>query len=1774
MIAYRHPLSQRLPAMMLAALLVVSMLPQPVTAAQPFVQPVAQPVAKQVMQPAVQQAAQQEPVAPDQPTTLGPNCSDPLPGAKAKLFAEDEVLISYRYRDDNTSLRTLVLDASGSNLTQRQSNYYGSVSALSSVRRLGVTAADLNGDGKAELVSTLRDKSERLAAVSNTLPFSEWYADGDAYKGDDLNWISPAAGDLDRSLHDSAAGGQEVAIAFEDDDNDIRVLVLDGQPQGLIQSGANNPLGIWIDPDDHDGRGDVSDVNTAVGDLNGDGYDDEIATAFRDGNDNLQLLVLRLNDNGSMTLLWNRSWTNHDRGDVAKDASQFRNKWPISATTGDLDGDLRDEVVIGFRSGDADDGDVQLLVVDMTREIKGSTPAGDKFEMDDRTFVTRGVSASNHWAEAATSVSVASADLDGDGRDEIALGYNTVYNYSEHDMDRYWEQHLVSYKYVGVNEPGWNRCTDDSGGGRACLEPRPGDWKSGRTKVPFAVSEDNVEALVWIATGDLDLDGKAEITLGRQNHDSGDLEVFAFDADAGLSQRTKYTVTSGSNRIEDFRLAMGDQDGDSWVGTYTGACHLRKDAQVTAVLHAPPHWPEINDEEALAAFGQSSSDGSGTGKTTETAVSASVTAKWQIKEIGPSFTHEWEKASAIETQSTKTTVEGTKFATHPPYLYPEEPYFGAIEFVETPSWCYDYTEPHIGAMTVCVPRPTQETAVLNYPLDWWYEAGRETYAESWVPVGMNLAQGRSATQSATNSGAEAGRAVDGNTNGDYNAGSVAHTTYAAHSWWQVDLGGEQWLDAVQLWNRTDCCGERLTNFYLFVSDAPFASTDPAVLLADPAVWNHHVTGAAERTATLPVNRHGRYVRVQLAGENYLQLAEVQVYGMPGAVDQWPTAQPVTTTSSFQLSWPGGLQQAVSGQLLYARKGPQLAVRAGSGAADFDLGLESEGEYVQEGSSSDKNTLGMEFRHAAGEVSLATTDKTSYILSWSKATEFSGAAGGLPRNTSATLNYGFMPYVWLQRGLSSAGINQAYLVLDYWVASIGAAGLEATAHDASAAAPTDPTVQQAAWQGEGATDTPPPAVTPLVPEVTSATHPDPNTWVLTNTATFDWAQPAGDPAVVDSYHWFLDQIPDATPAGQNLGLETTQTYTELADGVWHLHVRARDEGGLWSETGHRTIRVDANPPQVHLALDPPAATGNDDWYITPVTVEVVADDQGGSGVQAIEVSPDGVTWQPYFGPRVFDADTPGITVYARAVDAVGQWSTPITTTFKIDRTAPDSHVAGGQGPGVVTAQVITNSLGNQEMVLTGACADILSACGGMAIRYDSTDWTTADPVALNATGAAGSQPMLSWAFSGGSQIGAGNHIFYGRAQDGAGNQEEPYEIGRVLWFPQTAPDVNGSTLSASPTIVRPGEVITFSLVARNGGRQEAHVAATATLPAGLTPITDTLAADVVYDPAANTLTWPARLLWPDEWVRHTFNARAGSLGAKTTLAVAAALHAAWPNSDLLPEDQRQLFTAQERSMTAVVSVTVDPGLPAAADATPPWASLNAGPELVTTGSVPLGIAADADAVWMNLREWTLHPATGAWVVAANSGWISYSPNYTWTLSSGQGVKYLGVWVADAAGNISVLDEGSLAFVNRSDGSQTLANGQRVQYRGDLERGNWIIAVLTTLAGDPDMYIWRPRNGFRPDLYSNDTVTPGQTESLGGQMVLQSGRFLLEVLAVGDSEYNLSLSGEGQGTLTGARAAADKISPQQPTTLADPISAGQVGAGPGTQPNSVYLPEVKK
>lgn len=140
-------------------------------------------------------------------------------------------------------------------------------------------------------------------------------------------------------------------------------------------------------------------------------------------------------------------------------------------------------------------------------------------------------------------------------------------------------------------------------------------------------------------------------------------------------------------------------------------------------------------------------------------------------------------------------------------------------------------------------------------------------AEVEVLRTQNLAFGKPTSQSSTAAGGDSARAVDGNTDGHYPHNSVTHTQDAAQQWWQVDLGTIQAIGHAVLFNRIDCCGERLHDFKLRVSD-------------DGQHWfDIPFTGVAGSRVVVPVNREGRFVQVA-NGAGVLSLAEFQLFEAP------------------------------------------------------------------------------------------------------------------------------------------------------------------------------------------------------------------------------------------------------------------------------------------------------------------------------------------------------------------------------------------------------------------------------------------------------------------------------------------------------------------------------------------------------------------------------------------------------------------------------------------------------------------------------------------------------------------------------------------------------------------------------------------------------------------------------------------------------------------------------------------------------------------------------
>jgi hypothetical protein len=141
---------------------------------------------------------------------------------------------------------------------------------------------------------------------------------------------------------------------------------------------------------------------------------------------------------------------------------------------------------------------------------------------------------------------------------------------------------------------------------------------------------------------------------------------------------------------------------------------------------------------------------------------------------------------------------------------------------------------------------------------------------------INVARGKPATQINTAFAALAARAVDGNTSGNWADNSVTHTERTQNAWWQVDLRAEQPIVQIKIWNRTDCCGERLSNFFVLVSSVPFTSNDLNTTLSQPGVSGFQAPSQAGSPTVINIGKTARFVRVQLVGTDFLSLAEVEV----------------------------------------------------------------------------------------------------------------------------------------------------------------------------------------------------------------------------------------------------------------------------------------------------------------------------------------------------------------------------------------------------------------------------------------------------------------------------------------------------------------------------------------------------------------------------------------------------------------------------------------------------------------------------------------------------------------------------------------------------------------------------------------------------------------------------------------------------------------------------------------------------------------------------------
>jgi hypothetical protein len=114
---------------------------------------------------------------------------------------------------------------------------------------------------------------------------------------------------------------------------------------------------------------------------------------------------------------------------------------------------------------------------------------------------------------------------------------------------------------------------------------------------------------------------------------------------------------------------------------------------------------------------------------------------------------------------------------------------------------------------------------------------------------------------------DSARGVNGNSDDFFN------TKEERNPWWEVDLGANFSLTEARITNRTDCCMERARTLRVLVSTD--GSAWQTVYVHDGSIFG----GADKRPLIVPLGgRTARYVRLQLAESNIMNIAEVEVYG--------------------------------------------------------------------------------------------------------------------------------------------------------------------------------------------------------------------------------------------------------------------------------------------------------------------------------------------------------------------------------------------------------------------------------------------------------------------------------------------------------------------------------------------------------------------------------------------------------------------------------------------------------------------------------------------------------------------------------------------------------------------------------------------------------------------------------------------------------------------------------------------------------------------------------
>ncbi len=243
-------------------------------------------------------------------------------------------------------------------------------------------------------------------------------------------------------------------------------------------------------------------------------------------------------------------------------------------------------------------------------------------------------------------------------------------------------------------------------------------------------------------------------------------------------------------------------------------------------------------------------------------------------------------------------------------------------------------------------------------------------------------------------------------------------------------------------------------------------------------------------------------------------------------------------------------------------------------------------------------------------------------------------------------------------------------------------------------------------------------------------------------------------------WFISPVTVSATASDSVsGVASTQVkidsgawqagpLTVSAQGIHTAQAQAADRAGNSATSSDASFKLDSVAPD--LAVNAPAADGQNGWYITAPTVSVSGNDAT-SGLAAAELQVDGGSWQA--GGVTLSTDG-SHTLNFRAQDNAGNLKTA-SGTYPVDQTDPHLTVN-------LTGTAGQNGWYRSAVSANPSASDATSGLAALEARLDGGAWRTTFPLALS----------------------EGVHTLESRAADRAGNLVSESWPVRVDFTPPT------------------------------------------------------------------------------------------------------------------------------------------------------------------------------------------------------------------------------------------------------------------------------------------------------------------------------------------------------------------------------------------------------